>query len=65
MGLLDELERLEKSDKKSEIAVLLRDIIKNQKKMLKMLSEISSNLEKQQKKPKYHTKNKAYTDSKY
>ena len=53
MGLLDELERLEKSDKKSEIAVLLRDIIKNQKKMLKMLSEISSNLEKQQKKPKW------------
>lgn len=50
MGLLDELEQNDKSKSGSEIAVLLKKIIKNQQKMLKLLNQISTQLDKQKQK---------------
>ncbi|UCH89518.1 MAG: hypothetical protein JSV49_02405 [Thermoplasmata archaeon] len=48
MGLLDELEQLEKSKSKSEMVGLLKTIISNQQKILKRLDKISLAIEKQQ-----------------
>ena len=47
MGLLDELEQIDKTKDQSEVVELLKEIIKNQKKILKLLNKVSSDLEHQ------------------
>jgi hypothetical protein len=46
MGLLDELEQLERNGKKSEVALLLRTIIGNQQKIQNSLDMVLIILEK-------------------
>ena len=47
MGLLDELEQIDKTKNQSEVVELLKEIIKNQKKILELLNNVSISLENQ------------------